>query len=116
MSRRKNSKRRAARRERKVAHAEAMRAFDERYPHRGPSPSIMMLAALDASGRRDLALKQWRAARDPLNFDVLFERKRAELREIYKRNGVWRHGVEALDHSGWAPREPWTEAQDRVEE
>ena len=104
MSRRDNKKRRAARRARRAAYSEAMRAFEERYPARGTCPGPTLLNVIARFLGREAADERLREAKDPLKYDnILMERKRA-LYEHFKRNNRWREGVEGLP-PGWE-REP----------
>ena len=100
VSRRNNKKRRAERRERKLAYQEAMSAFFKRYPTRGTCPGPTLLNFMAQALGRAVADKRLREAKDPLKYDnILMERRRA-LYEAYKRNNRWQEGVDHLP-PGW---------------
>jgi hypothetical protein len=101
MSRKNNRARRQARRERKEGLAEAKRAFAEKYPTRGSSPTALMLNIIEQSQGKWKALERYRESVDPLSFDVFLMKKQAELRREFFRNNKWREGVESLGHEGW---------------
>lgn len=101
MGRKNNRSRRKARRERKEGLAQAERAFAEKYPSRGSSPTALMLNIIEQSQGRWASLACYRESVDPLSFDVFLMKKQAELRRDFFRNNKWREGVEALEEEGW---------------
>jgi hypothetical protein len=102
MSRRNSRARRKNRKERLEALRQAKADFNTKFPERGTTPTALMLNMIALKYGREEASARLSEATDPLKFDNILMKKKAELRKEFFRNDKWREGVESLDHSGWA--------------